>query len=54
MDGWLFISGQGPIDFATGKVVAGTIEEESRLVLWHIGKVLEASGCGFDDVAKCT
>jgi 2-iminobutanoate/2-iminopropanoate deaminase len=54
LDGWLFISGQGPIDFATGKVVAGTIEEETRLVLSHVGKILEAGGCSFDDVVKCT
>jgi 2-iminobutanoate/2-iminopropanoate deaminase len=54
IDGWLFISGQGPIDFATGKVVAGTVEEETRVVLSHVGKILEAAGCDFDDVVKCT
>jgi 2-iminobutanoate/2-iminopropanoate deaminase len=54
IDGWLFISGQGPIDFATGKVANGTIESETRLVLSHIGKILQAAGCGFEDVAKCT
>lgn len=54
MDGWLFISGQGPIDFATGKVASGTVEEETRLVLSHIGKILQAAGCVFDDVVKCT
>jgi 2-iminobutanoate/2-iminopropanoate deaminase len=54
MDGWLYISGQGPIDFKTGKVLSGTIEEETRFVLSHIGKILEAAGCGFDDVVKCT
>ena len=31
LDGWLFISGQGPLDLATGSVVSGTIEEETRL-----------------------
>jgi 2-iminobutanoate/2-iminopropanoate deaminase len=54
MDGWLFISGQGPLDMKTGKVVAGSIEEETRLVLTHIGKILNEAGCGFDDVVKCT
>ena len=54
LDGWLFISGQGPLDLATGSVVAGTIEEETRLTLSHIGKILEAAGCTFDDVVKCT
>jgi 2-iminobutanoate/2-iminopropanoate deaminase len=54
MDGWLYISGQGPLDLKTGKVVAGTIEEETRLALSHIGKVLQAAGCAFEDVVKCT
>ena len=26
-DGWLFISGQGPLDLATGAVISGSIEE---------------------------
>jgi 2-iminobutanoate/2-iminopropanoate deaminase len=54
MDGWLFISGQGPLDLAAGKVVAGSIEEETRLTLSHIGKILAEAGCGFDDVVKCS
>jgi 2-iminobutanoate/2-iminopropanoate deaminase len=54
MDGWLFISGQGPLDLASGAVSHGTIEEETRLTLHHVGKVLEAAGLTFDDVVKCT
>ena len=54
MDGWLFISGQGPLDLATGAVSRGTIEEETRLTLRHVGKVLEAAGMTFEDVVKCT
>lgn len=53
-DGWLFISGQGPLDMKTGEVVSGTIEEETRLTLSHIGAILWAAGCSFDDVVKCT
>jgi 2-iminobutanoate/2-iminopropanoate deaminase len=53
-DGWLYVSGQGPLDLRTGEVVHGTIGEETRLTLTHIGKVLEAAGCSFDDVVKCT
>ena len=53
-DGWLFISGQGPLDMKTGQVVSGTIEEETRLTLSHIGAILKAAGCTFDDVVKCT
>ncbi|MCE5311129.1 MAG: Rid family detoxifying hydrolase [Acidobacteriales bacterium] len=54
MDGWLYVSGQGPLDLKTGQVVRGTIEEETRLTLEHIGKILQAAGCSFDDVVKCT
>ncbi len=54
IDGWLYISGQGPVDMKTGKVVAGSIEEETRLTLHHIGRILEAGGCRFEDVVKCT
>jgi 2-iminobutanoate/2-iminopropanoate deaminase len=54
MDGWLYVSGQGPLDLKTGEVVRGTIEEETRLTLEHVGKVLQAAGCTFDDVVKCT
>ena len=54
VDGWLYISGQGPVDLGTGEIRAGTIEEETLLTLEHIGKILEAAGCTFDDVVKCT
>ncbi len=54
IDGWLFISGQGPLDLRTGEVVRGSIEDEARLTLSHIGKILEAAGYSFEDVVKCT
>jgi 2-iminobutanoate/2-iminopropanoate deaminase len=54
IDGWLYISGQGPLDLATGEVKRGTIEEEVRLTMTHLGKILEAAGMTFDDVVKCT
>ncbi len=54
LEDWLYISGQGPLDLKTGTVVSGSIEEETRLTMSHIGKILEAAGCTFDDVVKCT
>lgn len=54
MDGWLFISGQGPLDLATGETVAGTIEQETRITMEHMGKILKKAGCTFEDVVKCT
>ena len=53
-DGWLYVSGQGPVDAKTGTRVVGTIEEETRTTLEHIGKILRAGGCGFEHVVKAT
>lgn len=54
VDGWLFISGQGPVDLHTGQVVHGTIEEETLHTLSHIKKITEAAGGTVDDIVKCT
>jgi len=52
-DGWVYVSGQGPIDLAAGRVVSGSIEEETRLTMKNIGEVLAAAGCSFGDVVRC-
>ena len=54
MDGWLFVSGQGPVDLSTGKVVHGSIEEETKHTLSHIQKIVEAAGGTIADIVKCT
>jgi 2-iminobutanoate/2-iminopropanoate deaminase len=54
VDGWLYVAGQGPLDLATGKVLTGTIEEETRVTLGNVAKILAAGGCSFDDVVKST
>lgn len=54
IDGWLYVSGQGPLDMKTGQIVEGTVEEQTRLTLTHVGKVLQAAGLSFEDVVKCT
>jgi len=54
MDGWVYVSGYGPIDMITGEYISGTIEEETTLVLRNIQEVLGAAGCSLDDVAKAT
>lgn len=54
VDGWLYVSGQGPIDFKTSRFILGTIQEETRLTLHNINCILQAAGCTFDDVVKCT
>jgi 2-iminobutanoate/2-iminopropanoate deaminase len=50
----LFLSGQVPLDPATGRLVRGTIQEEVARALDNLGGVLEAAGAGFDRVVKTT
>ena len=54
IEGWLYVSGQGPLDIKTGKVVEGTIEEQTRLTLDHVRKIVMAAGGTLEDVVKCT
>ena len=54
IDGWLFISGQGPLNLLTGEVIHGTIEEETLLTLSHIKKIIEVAGGSISDIVKCT
>lgn len=52
-DGWVYVSGQGPLDLKTGKVCRGTIEDETRLTMTHIGKILATAACSFEDIVRC-
>lgn len=54
IEGWLYVSGQGPVDFQTSKFVLGTIEEETHLTLHNIKRICEAAGCSMNDIVKCT
>jgi len=49
---FLFVSGQGPLDPATGKIVGETIEEQTARVLENIKAILEAGGATMADVIK--
>lgn len=50
----LFLSGQIPIDPATGEVVKGDIRKQTRQVLENIKGLLESQGLGMEDVIKVT
>lgn len=52
-DGHVFLSGQTPIDPATGTLVEGSVEAQTRQCLANLGSVLAAGGLGFADVMKC-
>ncbi len=51
--GFLFLSGQTPLDPATGRLAEGDIGTQTRQCLSNLGAVLGAAGLGFDDVVEC-
>jgi 2-iminobutanoate/2-iminopropanoate deaminase len=52
--GFVFVSGQIPIDPQTGQFVAGGIAEQTGQVLKNLAAVLAAAGSGLDRVVKTT
>jgi 2-iminobutanoate/2-iminopropanoate deaminase len=52
--GLVFVSGQIPLDPATGQVAAGGIAAQAERVLESLRSILEASGSGLDRVVKTT
>lgn len=48
----LYLSGQIAIDPATGELIKGDIERETRQVLDNIGAVLKSAGMDYDDVVQ--
>jgi 2-iminobutanoate/2-iminopropanoate deaminase len=50
----LFVSGQVPIDPATGSLVDGDIAAQTTRVLRNIGAILDAAGASFDHVVRTT
>jgi 2-iminobutanoate/2-iminopropanoate deaminase len=49
----LYLSGQTPIDPATGKLVEGGVAEQTERVFGNLEAVLADAGLGMDDVVKC-
>lgn len=54
MNGMLFISGQIPIDPATGTIVEGGIAVQTEQVMKNIGAILAEAGYTYKDVVKST
>ena len=53
-NGFIFASGQIPLDPATMRIVEGGIEEQTARVLDNLKAVLEAAGSSLDRVVKTT
>ena len=54
VNGTLYISGQIPMDPATGAIVEGGITEQTEQVMKNIEAILKEAGYTFDQVVKST
>ena len=54
INGFLYVSGQLPIDVATGEFVPGGVKEQCVQVFKNIGYILNEAGYGFENVVKTT
>lgn len=52
--GLVFVSGTGPFDPVTGKIVGDTIQEQTRQCLQNISAILEAAGTSLERIASAT
>ncbi len=50
----LWLSGQIPLDPATGELVAGDVAAQAVRVMENLGAVLAAAGARFEHVVRCT
>lgn len=53
-NGFVFVSGQIPLNAESGQLLEGSIGDQTRLVMENIGKILLEAGTSFDKVVKTT
>ena len=51
---WVFLSGQVPMDPATGNLIEGDIAAQTRRVFDNLGALLTAAGLSFSHVVRTT
>lgn len=54
VNGFVFASGQIPINPATGEMVAGDVKEQTRQALTNASEVMKAAGLDLSHVVKTT
>ena len=54
VNGFVFASGQIPLNPATGEVEGTTIEDQAEQVMKNVGAILKEAGVGFENVVKTT
>ena len=53
-NGFVFVSGQIPLDPVTGDIVSGDIREQTKRVMENGKAILAAAGCAMSTVVKST
>jgi 2-iminobutanoate/2-iminopropanoate deaminase len=51
--GFIYVSGQVPIDPVTNTPVTGDVQAQTRQVLSNVQRILEGCGASLGDVVKC-
>lgn len=54
VDGWIYVSGQIPLDPASGELVGGDIAAQTHRVFRNLEAILREAGGGLDTVVKTT
>ena len=52
--GFLFVSGQIPLNPETGDLIISSIEEQANQVILNLKSICEAAGSGLEDIVKLT
>lgn len=52
-NGFVYVSGQGPLDAETHTIVSDDFEEQTRVTLENMVRVVEAAGSSKDRILKC-
>jgi len=52
VNGFIFVSGQGPVNIDTGEPFLGDIARQTEMTLNNVRAVLEDAGAGLGDVVK--
>ncbi len=54
MDGWVYLSGQTPMDFESGKLIQGDMGAQTAKCFENLKRVMDTASITWDDVAKVT
>ncbi len=53
-NGFVFVSGQIPLDPVSGEIIKNSFSAQARQALKNVKNVLQSAGCTLDDVVKVT